>query len=151
MVQPANSRQLAVPSANVPVRIQPNGEPSVLELAGSHDEAFVVAVTVSKDNKIETTPRGAMLEIVDPDGTTITAPSDGPLSVFGGGKPGTYLVGIGDSSGQTKRTYSVSISPVPIRTAAPASPQWRPPDRLRTERFSGVRVARSEAVVRRVE
>ena len=151
MVRPANSSRLSIPSRDRTVPIQSTGQPTVLAVDGSAGEAFVVTVEVTRNGETEEIPDAARLEIVDPDGVTTAALHDQPtsLSALGGGKAGTYLVGIADASGQTKRKYSVSISPVAITSASLGVPNRGVVERARTVRRCPIRVTRRQRSARR--
>jgi len=128
VVRPANTRRLATPGDVKGLRLPSTGEPTVFELTGSDDQAFAASVFAKKGDAATDMPRGVFVQIVAPDGaTTQVSAEEGSnlISTIGGGDAGTYLLAIGDSSGDTKTTYDVAvrparITPVPIGGSADA-------------------------------
>jgi hypothetical protein len=111
----ANVRRLSIPGQIQRIRLASTGEPTVLELAGSDNQAFAVSITAQKKDEDVEVPSGVFMQIVAPDGTITHSRANGAsavLSGVGGGDAGTYLLAIGDSSGGTTTSLNVSVTPV---------------------------------------
>ena len=118
-VRRANTRQLAIPGRLRNMRLAASGEPAVFEIEGSDTEALAVTVFASDGRAFQPVPDGAHAQVIGSDGVVVNALRDdiGVLSLVAGGKADTYTLTIGDTSGETKLTYTVAVQQLGITPA----------------------------------
>ncbi|MDF2732102.1 MAG: hypothetical protein K0S92_733, partial [Desertimonas sp.] len=114
------SNPLAVPG-RTRVELTASGAPTLFELTGTDDQAFVVSIvtTSAEDGQQTRVPDGAVLQVTGPTGATLQAVPDdaGTLSIVAGGVAGPYVVALRDASGNASVTYTVSVSPMDVTPA----------------------------------